>query len=688
MGLHRYGVILAGFAIFLSAVSGSHAAKGAGSTSANFLKIGMGARAAGMGDAFVGVADDTTATYWNPAGLSLTRGVGVHTTHAEWMEGVNHEYLGFSHRLGRDGCVGASFTYLGTGTFQGALETPSGEYGGPGFNISASDFAGTAAYSQRLGLWLPGPFFRKTLVGIKGTLVGQKALSQVGYGFSTDLGFLYEAVRKKVYVGLVAANVGTKVKSHSQPTAFKLGVGYKPRNLLMKKDRAAFSVQTDAHLDTGVKPDLGAEYVAGFGRNEVAIRSGYRMGYETGGLSGLTLGAGIGHQFSATLANLNYAFAPYGDLGMTHRVSLDLQFGGFPLPPEPMVDCPPQFTLGEGSLKISMNTKSEEPIARWRLTVTDASMRPLRIFEGKGQPPRRSLWDGRDSQGKSVPEGDYFLKLEATDVEGGTGVTQPKGFKAKTVKRLQYQYGFQFSGDLLFESGRADLLPRANEAIGKAVGIITQKYPEAYIAIYGHTDNQRLSKTAKYKSNEELSVARAQAVKDYVASTGVDPAKLFVKGFGESRPVRPNDTPVNMAENRRVELVVFGEKTLTPAEIIGEGIALFNAGRYREALDQFLKTLQADSSSAKAYRMAGRCYFQLKDEEKGLRAFKRALELDPDDDKLRAWIDTYEKTKGTPAPPLELEAPSASVPNLAPAARSPQAVMEEGLPPGVILPRQ
>jgi flagellar motor protein MotB len=688
MGCHlKACIILAAGAGFLL-VGTAEAAKGAGSTSANFLKIGMGARAAGMGDAFVGVADDATATYWNPAGLSLTRGVNIHTTHAEWMEGVNHEFLGFSHRLGRDGCVGASFTYLGTGTFRGTLETPSGDYGGPGFDISASDFAGTAAYSQRLGLWIPGPFFRKTLVGVKATVVGQKALAQMGYGFSMDLGFMYEAVRKKMYVGLVATNVGTKVEDHSQPTVFKLGFGYKPRRLLMKKDRAAFSVQTDAHMDTGIKPDLGAEYVAGFGRNEVAFRTGYRMGYELGGMSGLTTGAGIGHQFSGTKADLNYAFAPYGDLGMTHRVSLDLQFGGLPLPPQPLVDCPPQFTLGEGQLKISMNTKSEEPIVRWKLVVHDAAMRPLRTFEGKGQPPRRSLWDGRDEKGTYVPEGDYFLKMEVADAEEGAGVSKPKGFKVKTVKRLQFQYGFQFSGDLLFDSGRAELMPRAHAAIGKAVSIIEKKYPEAYIAIYGHTDSQRLSKNAKFKSNDELSVARAQAVKDYVASTGVNPAKLFVKGFGETRPVRPNDNAVNMSENRRVELVVFGEKTLTPAEIIGEGIVLFNAGRYREALDQFLKTLQADSSSAKAYRMAGRCYFQLKDEEKGLRAFKRALELDPDDEKLSAWIGTYEKTKGTPAPPLELEAPGSYVPNLAPAAKSPQAVMEEGLPPGVVLPRQ
>jgi len=169
-----------------------------------------------------------------------------------------------------------------------------------------------------------------------------------------------------------------------------------------------------------------------------------------------------------------------------------------------------------------------------------------------------------------------------------------------------------------------------------------------------------------------LSLARAQAVKDYLVQNGMDEKKLFVKGFGENKPIAPNDKPEQRAENRRVELVVFGEKILTPAQILNEGITLFNTEDYRGALDQFLKAIQADSSSAKAYRMAGRCYFQLKDEEKGFRAFQRARELDPEDGQLKAWLENYEKTKGTPAPPLDLEAPLPQVPSLAPEATAPQ----------------
>src|SRR5258708_37140292 len=69
---------------------------GAGSTSTNFQKIGMGARAVGMGEAFSSVSDDATAVFWNPAGLILAKGTQFNLTHAEWLQGVTNEFFAFS----------------------------------------------------------------------------------------------------------------------------------------------------------------------------------------------------------------------------------------------------------------------------------------------------------------------------------------------------------------------------------------------------------------------------------------------------------------------------------------------------------------------------------------------------------------------------------------------------------------
>src|SRR6185295_13157560 len=108
--------------IFLAAFLGlafasrvySQSINGAGSTSTNFQKIGMGARAVGMGESFLSVADDSTASFWNPAGLILAKGTQFSLTHGEWMMGVTHEFFAFSQNIDQDGAFGGSVGYLGT----------------------------------------------------------------------------------------------------------------------------------------------------------------------------------------------------------------------------------------------------------------------------------------------------------------------------------------------------------------------------------------------------------------------------------------------------------------------------------------------------------------------------------------------------------------------------------------------
>ncbi len=71
--------------------------------------------------------------------------------------------------------------------------------------------------------------------------------------------------------------------------------------------------------------------------------------------------------------------------------------------------------------------------------------------------------------------------------------------------------------------------------------------------ISGHTDSD-----GSEMYNLRLSQARAQAVVDYLVSRGISPSRLIAKGYGESRPVAPNDTPENKQKNRRTELKILG----------------------------------------------------------------------------------------------------------------------------------
>ena len=92
---------------------------GAGKTGAEFLLIAAGARPAAMGGAYVAVADDISAVYWNPAGLASLRGRGISATHAEWLSGIRYESLGYGHSVGQLGTLGISAFFLHTGVLVG-----------------------------------------------------------------------------------------------------------------------------------------------------------------------------------------------------------------------------------------------------------------------------------------------------------------------------------------------------------------------------------------------------------------------------------------------------------------------------------------------------------------------------------------------------------------------------------------
>jgi outer membrane protein OmpA-like peptidoglycan-associated protein len=105
-------------------------------------------------------------------------------------------------------------------------------------------------------------------------------------------------------------------------------------------------------------------------------------------------------------------------------------------------------------------------------------------------------------------------------------------------------------GDILFETGRADLRPGALRQLYPLVTFL-HKYPERQVLIEGHTDN-----VGSASSNLELSQRRAEAVRDFLLHNGVNPAQVTARGYGETAPVASNTTAAGRQQNRRVEIVV------------------------------------------------------------------------------------------------------------------------------------
>ena len=85
-----------------------------GISSAQFLKIGIGSRALGMGASYVAVANDAEALYWNPAGISQFSKPALFFSHTEWLVDVKLEYAGAVYHLNSVNSIGAAITFLHT----------------------------------------------------------------------------------------------------------------------------------------------------------------------------------------------------------------------------------------------------------------------------------------------------------------------------------------------------------------------------------------------------------------------------------------------------------------------------------------------------------------------------------------------------------------------------------------------
>jgi len=102
---------------------------------------------------------------------------------------------------------------------------------------------------------------------------------------------------------------------------------------------------------------------------------------------------------------------------------------------------------------------------------------------------------------------------------------------------------------ILFDLGKDALKPGAKESLGNAA--VTLKDSQTNIVIQGHTDS-----TGSDAVNQPLSERRANRVRDFLISRGVPASRMTAVGYGSSRPAVPNDTEVNRALNRRVQLEI------------------------------------------------------------------------------------------------------------------------------------
>lgn len=170
-----------------------------GTSAASFLKIGVGARATGMGEAFCAVADDPTAMYWNPAGLSLIEGKQLTYIHNFWFEDITTGFLGYAHPF-KDFSLGVGIDYLTMGEVEETTELqPRGT--GKKFRVE-DDTAGIISYARRMGGNLS--------LGMNVKYVQQNVANESAAGYAADLGLLCKL--SPLRLGLAVQNIGTSMK--------------------------------------------------------------------------------------------------------------------------------------------------------------------------------------------------------------------------------------------------------------------------------------------------------------------------------------------------------------------------------------------------------------------------------------------------------------------------------------------
>jgi len=308
-----------------------------GGTAAPFLKIGPGARAVGMGESFVGLADDVTTLYWNPSGLANLTKWEATFMHASWFQSINYEYMavglpgGALPFLGNVGTAGVSLIFLNTGDIPETFADPTSTAGfsSTGSNIAASDMLITVGYGRpldsRLKVGGAIKFVNQSVGG--GTVDPSRGLdnsSLSAWAFAMDLGLLADTDIENLRIGVVVQNLGTQVKLENDafplPLQFKVGAGWK-----IPQKNVTFVSDIIQPIDNKTSWNSGVEYYSKYKFAELILRLGYRFQFASPDpdvITGVT--AGVGAVVFGSI--IDYAFEPYGELGNTHRISLSFKW--------------------------------------------------------------------------------------------------------------------------------------------------------------------------------------------------------------------------------------------------------------------------------------------------------------------------------------------------------------------------
>ncbi|MEG8947120.1 PorV/PorQ family protein [Rosettibacter firmus] len=314
-----------------------------GTTSASFLEIPVGAYAIGMGGAYVSIAKDASALFWNPAGISSHENYEAILNHTNWIANTSFDFAGIVIPLGVIGNVGFSFTSLSMDDMKvRTVEQPEGT----GEYFSAGDISVGLSYARNLT--------DRFSIGFTAKYIQQKIWHMSAYAFAVDVGTKFKTdLFGGMIIGASIYNFGTSMQmagrdaryfirvdpnkqgsndqiptniemnSWDLPLSIQIGVS---TNLIHNEDYR-LTVAADAIHPNNDYESMNFGFETAF-KEFLFLRGGYQSAFNKYSEGGLSLGFGINSKLilSNALFRFDYAYRDFGRLENIHSFSISLVF--------------------------------------------------------------------------------------------------------------------------------------------------------------------------------------------------------------------------------------------------------------------------------------------------------------------------------------------------------------------------
>jgi hypothetical protein len=278
---------------------------GAGNTGLSFLKLGVTSRAVSLGEAVVSSTTDASATFYNPAALTLGSDVNMLFMHNEQILGIRTEYLAAKFRVNKV-TFGLSLNNTSVSDIE-VREIPGESLD----KFNAQNFAMGLSAGYKINDMLQ--------VGVTAKFLYEKIYLDNASGYAFDIGGLYS--KDNISVGAVISNFGSmnvlRNEASTLPTSIRFGASYL---IDLPGINGGLRIGADGFkvFDGGeIHANAGAEFTY---KDFLSLRAGYQSGYENKNIT-----TGIGLKYKAF--SLDYAFVPYKySLGSSHTITIGTSF--------------------------------------------------------------------------------------------------------------------------------------------------------------------------------------------------------------------------------------------------------------------------------------------------------------------------------------------------------------------------